>query len=111
MTAGTGREARIGDRSVDGVLGHLAIGGQLAADDGHHAAARDEYGVLAGQVGGGGSGVEKGSQPGVRPDDVLAAYVLPQRAVEDPQQEVDVLLRGSGTSGISPSTSSSVSPT
>ncbi len=95
----TGRQLRAGDRPVDGVLGHLAIGGQLAADHGHHPAAGDQHGVLAGQVGGSGSGVEQRPQSGVRPDDVLAAYVVLQGTVEDAKEEGDVLLRGLGYVG------------
>ena len=45
-------QARAGrDRLVDGVLGHPAVGGQLAADHGHHPGPRDEHRVLAGDVG------------------------------------------------------------
>ena len=42
---------RSAHRRVDGVLGHLAVGRELAADHRDDAGVRGEHGVLAGQVG------------------------------------------------------------
>ena len=101
------------DRSVDGVLGHLAVGGQLAADHRHHPATPRRARRACGT---GRRWSVKVSSSGRSPAYAPTASSryrtsFMQDAVDHLGAGVDVSSGAEGTSGISPSTSSSVRPT
>ncbi len=76
---------------VDRVLGHHAIGGQLAAGDHHQPGHRRRDGVLAGDLRGGfGGALEQRSQAGVHALDVGVVERRTQQLVDVAEHVVDV---------------------
>ena len=90
--AGAGLEPTVGDQGVEGVLGHPAVGRQLAADDRGDAGGGGEDRVTARQVGGrvGAGDLEQRSQAGEGADHVVAARRRREGRGHHPQQEVDL---------------------
>ena len=83
------------DHLVDGVGGHLAVGGQLPAGDGHEARLRAQHPVHAGQVGGapGAGGLHQRPQARPGADHVVGGDRALDREVERAQQVLDVIRR------------------
>ena len=86
--AGDGRQPG----GVHRVLGHPAVGRQLAAHDGDDAAARGQHGVLARQVGGGALGLQQRSQPGEGADHVRTPQRASQGGPDHVEEEPDLAL-------------------
>ena len=88
------------DGEVDGVLGHHAVGGELAAGDDRQARRRGGDGVLARHLGRAGAGLDLGleQRPQTRPgaDDVLARDRPGQHRVGVLDDVVDVRARRDG---------------
>ena len=118
MRQGPADETGAGQGGVDGVLGHLPVRRQLAADHRHHAGAGGEDGVLAGEVGGRSPRPppsrdvsSSGRRPAYAPTTSERRRSLANAAETTSSRNPISGSVGSGTSGISPSTGSSVRPT
>jgi hypothetical protein len=89
----------LGGRAVDGVLGHHAIGRELAARHDHEAGSGQAHRVLAREFGGGvGTAVEEWTQSRVHADDVLTRQRCHEQRVHVRQEIVDVIVGGERSS-------------